>query len=96
MLTQATKSILTYGYGLLHGGYSSTTGWVGGKHGEGVFLTSLVLRIGELVSSAGYRVISVDSWARYGNGVINRDVLEGSIGRAPGKGEDRELIGVRV
>ena len=73
-------SSLTYGYGLLHGGHSSTTGWVGGKYVEGVLLTSLVLCVHELVSSARYCVISVDSWARYGDGVINRDILESTNG----------------
>jgi hypothetical protein len=61
-----------------------------------VLLTSLVLCICELVRCGSYCVISVDSWAGYDDGVINRDILEGTTGWVPGEGEDGELIGVRV
>ena len=89
-------SILTYGDSLLHGGHSPTAGWVSGKHSEGVLLTSLVLCIRERVRGVSYGVIYVHPGAGYGDGVINSDILKGTIGLVPGENESGELLGVRV
>ena len=81
---------------MLHGRHYPTSGWICGKHGEGVLLTSLVLCICEYVHGVAYGIVSVHSGAGYGDGVVNRDILEGTIRLVPGESEFRELVGVRV
>ena len=94
--TQTSNSTLTYGDSLLHGRHIPTAGWVSGKHSEGVLLTSLVLCICEHICGASYSVVYVHPGARYGDGVINRNILEGTIRLVPGESESGELFGVRV